>query len=159
MNPYQRNANYLTIGLFIILTGVSVAGAIWLPSPIATHYNIAGKPDRWGSPATLLILPAIVFFILGILGAADKIHPNLMNFPGPRTPANVIRQVHNIRQMSASLRVFIVAMFLLIQGQSIWAKLYNHNQLAGWTIPLVAILPLLLVGFFVRRAYKLIPRQ
>ena len=159
MSRYERNANRLTIVLFICLVLLAVAGAIWLPNPIAVHYNLAGKPDGWGSPATLLILPGIVFFLLGILWATEKAHPDFMNFPGPRTPENVSRQLYNIRQMTASMRVFFTAMFLLIQGQLIWAKLYNHDRLVGWTIPIFVITPLLLIGFFVRRAYKLVPRE
>lgn len=159
MSNYERNANRLTIFLFACLVLLSVAGAIWLPNPVAIHYNLSGKPDRWGSPTTLLIIPGLVFFLLGLLWATEKIHPDLMNFPGPRTPENVARQLHNIRQMSASVRVFFTVMFLLIQGQLVWAKLYNHNQLVGWTIPFLIVAPLLLVGFFIRRAYKLVPRQ
>lgn len=159
MSTYERNANRLTIGLFIALAGISIAGTIWLPNPIAIHYNLSGQPNRWGSPATLLILPFIGFFVIGILGAVGKAHPDFMNFPGPRTPENVVRQVQNTRQMLASLRVFITSLFLVLQCQAIWANLYHQDRLIGWTIPLLIALLLLIVGFFVRRAYKLIPRQ
>ncbi|GAB3985467.1 hypothetical protein GCM10028807_00780 [Spirosoma daeguense] len=158
MSNYERNANRLTNALFVILIALSVGGAIWLPSPIPIHYNMAGQADRWGSPATLLVLPVIAFFTLGILYATRKVHPDFMNFPGPRTPENVARQLQNAYQMMATLRVFIVCLFLSIQVQTIWAKLHNQNQLLGWTIPILTATPLLLAGFFIWRAYKLIPR-
>ncbi|MBD2751609.1 hypothetical protein IC230_01800 [Spirosoma sp. BT704] len=123
------------------------------------HYNLAGKPNRWGSPATLLILPFIVFFVISISWAAEKAHPDFMNFPGPRTPENVSRQLGNIRLMGSTIRVFLTGMFLIIQSQSIWAKYYNHDQLIGWTLPVLLFFLFLLIGFFVRRSYKLIPRQ
>lgn len=159
MSTYERNANRLTIVLFIALTLVSVAGAVWLPGPIAIHYNLSGQPNRWGSPATLLILPVIVFIILGIMQATRNAHPDFMNFPGPRTPENVARQLHNTHLMLASMRVFLAFLFLVIQAQSVWAKLYNQNQLIGWTIPVMIALLFLITGYFVRRAYKLVPRQ
>ncbi|GAB4021843.1 DUF1648 domain-containing protein [Spirosoma koreense] len=159
MSTYVRNANYLTIGLFVLLTGISIAGAVFLPVPVAIHYNLAGKPDRWGSPASLLILPVIVFFLLGIIWATDRAHPDLMNFPGPRTPENVPRQLRNTRLMNATMRVYLTFMFLIIQSQSIWAKFYNRDQLIGWTLPVFMVSLFLIIGFFVRRAYKLVPRQ
>ncbi len=155
----ERTANRLTLALFIALAGISIAGAIWLTGPIPVHYNLSGQPNRWGSPATLLILPFITFFILGIMWASGKAHPDFMNFPGPRTPENVARQVQNMRQMLASLRVFITGLFLILQSQSIWAKFYNQNQLINWTLPLLLVSLFGLIGFFVWRAYKLVPAE
>lgn len=159
MDAYIRNANRITIFLFVILVLVSIAGAVWLPNPIAIHYNLAGKADRWGNPATLLILPFIVFFVISISWAVEKAHPDFMNFPGPRTPENIARQLGNIRLMNASLRVFLAAMFLILQSQSVWAKLYNQDQLIGWTLPVLLIGLFVLIGVFVRRSYKLVPRS
>ncbi|MBN8823287.1 MULTISPECIES: DUF1648 domain-containing protein [unclassified Spirosoma] len=158
MTTYERTANWLTILLLTLLTVLSIVGAVWLPSPIAIHYNLQGQPDRWGSPATLLILPVIAVFTTSLLWVSQKIHPDFMNFPGPRTSENVARQLGNIRLMTASLRLFVVSLFLLIQGQSIWAKFYNHDQLSGWTIPCMISFVFVLVGFFVWRAYKLVPK-
>ncbi|GAB4027508.1 hypothetical protein [Spirosoma gilvum] len=86
-------------------------------------------------------------------------HPDFMNFPGPRTAENVGRQLGNIRLMTASMRLFVASLFLLIHAQSIWAKFYNHDHLIGWTIPSIVGLMLVVVGFFVWRAYKLVPKQ
>jgi uncharacterized membrane protein len=159
MSKFERNANWLTIALFVLLTIVSIAGAIWLPNPTAIHYNLSGKPDRWGSPATLLILPGITFVLLGILWAVPNAHPDFMNFPGPRTPENVTRQVGNTRLLLASMRAFLTGLFLIFQLNSVWAKLYNHDQLTPWVLlPLLAGL-FTLIGIFVRRAYRLVPKQ
>ncbi|WP_020594696.1 DUF1648 domain-containing protein [Spirosoma panaciterrae] len=159
MATYERLTNWLTILLLILLTMFSIAGALWLPNPIAIHYNLHGQPDRWGSPATLLILPVIAFLVIGILWASQKIHPDFMNFPGPRTPENIARQLGNIRLMTASMRLFVASLFLVIQGQSIWAKFYNQDQLIGWTIPSMIGLLTVVVSFFVWRAYKLVPKE
>ncbi|WP_461088988.1 DUF1648 domain-containing protein [Spirosoma gilvum] len=67
MTTYERMTNWLTIVLLTLLTTLSIAGAMWLPSPIAIHYNLHGQPDRWGSPATLLIIPLIALFVTGLL--------------------------------------------------------------------------------------------
>ncbi len=159
MDSYIRNANRLTIFLYVVLLLISAAGAIWLPDSVAIHYKLGGKPDRWGSPASLLVLPFIVFFLLGIIWATDKAHPDFMNFPGPRTPGNVARQLRNTHLMSATVRPFLTLFFVVIQGQSIWAKFYNQDRLIGWSIPVMLVLLFLLIGFFVRRSYQLVPRQ
>ena len=159
MSSYERYTNRLTSILFVALVGVSIAGAVLLPSPVPVHYNFSGQPNRWGSSATLLILPVIVFFLLAILQATRNAHPDFMNFPGPRTPENVARQLHNVHQLLASMRLFFAFLFLVIQAQSIWAKLYHQNQLIGWTIPAMIIVLFLITGYFVWRAYKLAPRH
>ncbi|UFH54259.1 DUF1648 domain-containing protein [Spirosoma sp. KNUC1025] len=159
MSSYERNANRLTVILLVGLTLLSLAGAIWLPTPIAIHYNLSGQPDRWGNPATLLILPLVAFFIAGITWASEKLPPDFMNFPGPRTAENVARQLSNIHLMTASIRPLMVALFLLIQAESIWAKFYNHDRLVSWTIPVMATFITVVIGYFVWRAYRLVPRQ
>lgn len=159
MSSYERKANRLASIPFVALTLVSVAGAIWLPESIPIHYNLRGQPNRWGSPATLLILPVIVFILLSILSATRNAHPDFMNFPGPRTPENVARQRHNTHLMLASMRAFLAFFFLVIQGQSIWAKLYNRDQLSSWTLPCLITMLFVITGYFVWRAYKLVPRQ
>ena len=159
MSTYERIANWLAIGLFSLLLMLSVVGAVTLPDPVPIHYNLAGQIDRWGSPATLLILPFVGLIVLVILFAAAKVHPDFMNFPGPRTPENVTRQLRNTRLMLASLRVFIMALFLSLQTQTVWGMRNPQNRSIGWWLAVLLIPLFLLIGFFVWRSYRLIPRQ
>ncbi|GAB3758185.1 DUF1648 domain-containing protein [Spirosoma pomorum] len=159
MSKFERNAGRLTIFLLIALTIEAVAGVIWLPDRIPVHYNFRGEVDRYGSPATLLILPGIGLFIAFIMRLPRRMPVEMMNFPGPRTPENIARQVENGTLLLASLRPLIISMFLVIQTQSIWKVASGQTLLIRWLLPALIVSMFLVIGFFLRRAYRLVPRQ
>lgn len=151
---YETRLNRLTLFLLVVLAVLSVTGALLLPDRIPVHFNIAGHPDRYGSPAALLVLPALGLAINGLLWATRNVPPELMNFPGPRTPDNVARQMQNIRQLTATLRLLISVSFLLMQANWIWSALHPGKGWAFWPL----LLSLLLLGGivpFIVRAYRM----
>lgn len=66
----------LPLWLLLLPFGVSFALAAWAlprqPERVPVHWNAAGQPDRWGSPAqALLVLPgSLLFGALVVLAAA-----------------------------------------------------------------------------------------
>jgi uncharacterized membrane protein len=159
MSPFERNSHQLTIFLLIALTLEAIAGVIWLPDRIPVHYNFQGEVDRYGSPATLLILPGVGLFIAFIMRLPRSIPVEMMNFPGPRTPENIARQLENGNLLMASLRPLIITMFLVIQTQSIWSVAFGKTYLIRWLLPVLLTIMFLMIGFFLRRAYKLVPKD
>ena len=158
-NRYERSANRLTIVLLVVLAGISIAGMVTLPSRIPIHYNWRGQPDRWGSLSTVLIMPLLALLLSGLLPLTKRIPASLMNFPGPQTPENIDLQVANIWLMIASLRVFIVLLFLALQSQFIWAAAQSQPRLSLVVLPLIVVIQFGVIGFFIWRAYKLVPRS
>jgi uncharacterized membrane protein len=157
MSTFERNSHRLTIFLLIALTIEAIAGVIWLPDRIPVHYTIRGEVDQYGSPATLLILPGVGLFIAFIIRLPRSIPVEMMNFPGPRTPENIARQLENGNLLMASLRPLLIGILLVILTQSIWTIAYGKTKLIGWLLPVLLVIMFLVIGFFLRRAYKLVP--
>lgn len=152
---YETRLNHLTIALFAGLVMVTLYGVLTLHDRIPIHFNLSGEADRWGSPAIMLILPLLCLFIESLLWAIRWVPPELMNFPGPRTPDNVARQVENISQMVATLRVLVATLFLCLVSQWVWRAAHPQPRSMLW-IPFVFVgLLLISTGVFVVRAYRL----
>jgi|GEM_PF-2767707 len=158
MSTFERNSQRLTIFLLIALTIEAVAGVIWLPERILVHYTIRGEVDQYSSPATLLILPGVGVFIALIMRLPRHMPVEMMHFPGPRTPENIARQVENGTLLLASLRPMIIELFLIIQTQAVWTVASGQTYLIRWLLPVLIAFMFLVIGFFLRRTYKRVPR-
>lgn len=152
---YETRLNYLTLALFAGIVVLAVCGLAFLPDRIPVHFNLHGNPDRWGKPSAMLLMPILCLFIEALLWAIRRMPPELMNFPGPRTPGNIARQMHNIRQLLATLRVLVALLFLAMTGQWLRVAVEDQPHLTLW-LPLV-FATMLLVGtaVFGVRAYRL----
>ena len=58
-----------------------------LPDRIPAHFDVAGKVDRWGSKAELLVLPWISILMMAGLEWVSR-HPKLWNIPVAVTEHN-----------------------------------------------------------------------
>jgi len=155
---YETRLNYITVALLAGLVVLTTYGIFTLPDRIAVHFNVSGEPDRWGSPTTLLIPPFLCLLIEGVLWAVRRVPPELMNFPGLRTPDNVARQVLNVQHLLATLRALIAALFLGLVGQWIWVAAHHQPRLGVW-IPFAFVgLLLISTGIFLIRAYRMAPQ-
>lgn len=155
-SSYERIANRLTIFLFLLLVGLSVTAAFWLPDPIPTHFNGNGQADRWSSPTMLLQLPLIGGCMIGLFWAIRHYTPtSLMNIPGPRTPENLARQRQNFDQLMATMQVLITGLFLGITSQIIWVSTHHSKQIVPW--PSFLFIALICISMLISliRAYKL----
>lgn len=156
---YETQLNYVTVALLAGLLSLSVYGVTMLPDRIPVHYNLNGEPDRWGSPTTLLIPPFLCLLIEGLLWAVRRVPPELMNFPGLRTPDNVAWQMRNSHQLLATLRALIAALFVGLIGQWVWTASHDQPRPTLW-IPFVFVgLLLISTGIFMVRAYRMAGRS
>lgn len=156
---HEIRSNYVTVallGIMILLTGY---GLLTLPEKIPIHFNLSGKADRWGSPINLLVIAVLSLLVEGLLWFTDrfieKLPPELLNIPGPRTQPNIDRQLLNFRQLSATMRVLVAGLFLGLIGQIMLIANESGPRLSGWFM-LMFILSLTIVpGVFVVRSYRL----
>lgn len=80
--------------------GVAVYGMKILPDQIAVHYDINGQIDKYGSPAALFILPAIMLLCLALVSfVAHFVRPQRRNMPFEVREANSDRVYGDIRLM------------------------------------------------------------
>ncbi len=73
--------------VFILITGfiLNVLTYLVLPGKIPVHFNIAGKPDRWGSKGEYIALSLAALFVIFILYIIiPEIDPKRRNLQGSR---------------------------------------------------------------------------
>ncbi len=74
----ERIAYLLLLGAF----AVCVEKAIISPGTIATHFDLYGQPDGYGSPWVMLILPAVMLAVNGLISVLiRRVPPEKMNMP------------------------------------------------------------------------------
>ena len=80
--------------------GAAAYGMKILPEQIAVHYDINGQIDKYGSPAALFILPAIMLLCLALVSfVAHFVKPQHWNMPFEVRAANSDRVYGDIRLM------------------------------------------------------------
>lgn len=94
---------------------VSIYGIIVLPDEIAIHFGLDGTADGFGSPKTLLLTPAIVFFILLLISfSAHKVKPENWNIPFELTESNKHKVYRVMLDMLFAIELEIAAFFLYV---------------------------------------------
>jgi uncharacterized membrane protein len=74
---------HLVILILIELAIIAVSAILFplLPDPVATHYNLRGEPDAYGSPWTLaLLMPIMAAVLIGLLTGLPLLGPFRSNF-------------------------------------------------------------------------------
>lgn len=123
------------------LTAWSIAGPYPLPPHIPTHFDIAGRPNAWGEPAMLWLLPIIVTVILGLMSLVSR-RPHSFNFPVRVTPANRPRLESVALGMIAWLRLEIAGAMLWIQYATIESARHSRLGLSPWFVPITIVVVL-----------------
>jgi uncharacterized membrane protein len=105
-----------------------------LPPRIPIHFDIAGNPTGWGSPAGLLLLPGIATLIYLLITAVSQF-PGAFNFPVRVTAENRSRLEALALQMITFIKVELVCLFALIQSAVIDAVRQNRFGLPAALAP------------------------
>ena len=147
----RKTLEIAALALLFVLWGMTawaVLGPHPLPARIPTHFNAAGRPDGWGTPAMLWALPVIAVLVYGLMLLASR-HPRAFRFSPRALPAQR-RQMENVALgMIAWLEIEVVGLFAWIQWETI-----RFARLGEGTLP-VLFLPAALVVIFATIAWHL----
>ncbi len=119
-------------------TAYAVAGPHPLPPRIPTHFDLAGRPNGWGQPGMLWMLPIVATIILGLMSLVAR-HPRAFNYPLRVTPATRPRLEAIALGMIAWLQLEIAALFLLIQYAIIQSARIARNPLPPAFMPIALL--------------------
>jgi uncharacterized membrane protein len=155
LSRHQTRINYLVFSLIIAQAILAIYGLLTLPGRIPTHFNLSGRADGWGSPTTLLVFPGLSLLLDFLFRLNRHIPAELMNFPGPRTPDNITRQMDNIGQMMLVFRLFVAGLFLIFQTQMLRVATEARPILPIWFMLIFIGVMLGMPVVFVVRAYRL----
>lgn len=138
--------NVLSVLLIIIMVIYTFNVYSQLPDTIATHFNIKGEADDWGSKATIFIMPLITILLFISMYFLSKA-PHLYNYTVVITEENAPRIYPVARLMMAVLNFIIVLMFSFFVLES--AQTANgHSFIGPWFAFVVLFAPLGIIVFF-----------
>lgn len=107
----------VTKGLRIValgITGVTLIGVVVgyaaLPDEIATHFNVQGEADAWGSKSSIIWLTAMFVAMVGGLTWLSH-HPRVFNYPTEITEMNAQRLYRVGEQMMVGVNVSLAITF------------------------------------------------
>jgi uncharacterized membrane protein len=142
----------ISLGALAVLFWITcrtIYGPERLPDRIPTHFDLAGRPNGWGSPTALLLLPVVAVAIyLGI--TLTSRFPSAFHYPVRVTPQNRPRLQALSLQMIVCLKTELMCLFAWIQWSIVEAVRNGSGSLS------VALVPLSLVAVFATVGWHLV---
>ncbi|MBQ9934738.1 MAG: DUF1648 domain-containing protein [Lachnospiraceae bacterium] len=127
----------------ILCLAIMIGSLVWLiaywkniPDEIATHFNLYGEADNFGSKKDIIVLPIFAWLTYGMMSLVECI-PGAWNTGVKVTPENSARVYSIIKGMLVTLKLFVVLTFTLI---TVFSAI-------GTSIPIL-FLPVELIGIF-----------
>ncbi|HEX6693345.1 MAG TPA: DUF1648 domain-containing protein [Longimicrobiales bacterium] len=149
-------SRFLTI--FNVLLAVALVGlcALWysgMPDRIPIHFDLAGRPDGWGSRASFIVLPLIGLLVAGSMAAIGRAavrNPGLMNIPGKATLLELAPEAQREALEPVKVMMDLMATLILLLFHVVCASTYRASQghdvsnLIG--LPLYALIAAMLIA-------------
>ena len=125
-------------GAIITLAGVAV-----LPEEVPVHWGAGGQPDRYGSPATYLLLPGILVFCSSSMSS-------VVHFLDPDTwsKPSELREEDKLLWWQTSVSV-VVGCEAVLGGWLLLDSLLTVAQLSDLMLPSIALLVVVMAAAIV----------
>ena len=137
MDAMRRTLEAIGLAALAVLFWVTyraLNGPDPLPARIPTHFDFAGQPNGWGSPSSLLLLPAVALVIYLSITLVSRF-PSAFNYPVRVTPENRAQLEALALGMVAWLKVELVCLFAWIQWSTIEAAQHGQGGLSSALLP------------------------
>ena len=132
-------ASWLVLLIPWTVTAQAILGPDPLPQRIPTHFDMAGKPNGWGTPGMLWVLPAMATGIFLFMTLVARF-PAAFNFP-MRVPPRARPQLEAIAlNMISWLKVEVVGLFAWIQYGTIRMVRQGQGRLSPASVPLLLLI-------------------
>ena len=135
----QRNGNLLNkTSIYILL--LLMSGALWLfhvyiimanwhilPENVPIHFDLSGRPDRWGAKKALILLPLIHLGMIGELGSLTFINAKTFaQYSSSKSVQSPI-QIHYSRLLLLIILVIVSLLLMDISHESICLAIKKVN--------------------------------
>jgi uncharacterized membrane protein len=127
------------LAALFFVTGRAFYGSAPLPDRIPTHFDLAGQPNGWGSPSSLLLLPAVALALYLIITLAS-LFPSAFNFPVRVTTENRARLQALALQMVSWLKAETICMFVWIQSSILDGIRHGRFSMSAALVPASLVL-------------------
>jgi Protein of unknown function (DUF1648) len=126
------------LGVLSWITYRALYGPTPLPDRVPTHFDAAGHPNAWGSPAGIIVLPAIAGALYLLMSVVMRF-PDAFHYPVPVTALNLTRLQQVTLGMIAWLKAELACLFCVLQ----WIYVRSAQSGDG------RMFPMILPGFIV----------
>lgn len=141
------------LGLQISITALALFGDQKLPDRIPIHFDNAGNPSGWGSPAMLLLLPLVAVINYLLLTVVTKF-PSAFNYPVRVTVANRLRLQGLALDMIAWLKAEIVCLFARMQWVTIEVARHPQRGMPPSMMPVALVVVFATVTFYIAAMFR-----
>lgn len=128
------------------VTYLAFEGPDRLPDRVPIHFDIAGNPNGWGSPAALLLLPIVavgLYFGMTVVSG----FPGAFNYPVRVTRENLGRLQSVTLNMIAWLKAELSCFFAILQWAIIRAVRSGQGHLFALLVPALLVVVFSTIGW------------
>lgn len=135
------------------LTWQALYGPNRLPDRIPTHFDAAGHPNGWGSPSTMLLMPAIALGVYMLLTVVARF-PGGFNYPIRPTPEILPRLRSVTQDMLVLLKAELAFLFTALQWVFIRSARTGEGHLFTQVLPVVILMTLGTVAWYIFALFR-----
>ena len=138
--------------VLVFLFGYSILQYPQLPATIPTHFNLEGKPDGYGSKASILLLPVIGAVLFGGMPILNK-YPHIFNYLYTVTEENAERQYRSATRLIRVMKLLVVCLFAFLQYKVIKGATSGNARIGNgiWIIMLAGLVAPMAISFWMSR--------
>jgi len=152
MRKWLEGIALLALGLHIAITLLALIGAEKLPEKIPIHFDVKGRPNGWGSPAMILLLPAITVFIYLLFTVVTRF-PGAFNYPVKVTSLNRQRLQNLVLDLMAWLKAEVVTLLTWMQWVMIEVARHPEKHMPAMTVAAFVVV-FATVTFYIVQLFK-----
>ena len=160
LRPQAKAVDYIleAAGVLALAAILAFIALSWsrLPATLPTHFDFAGKPNAWGSRASILFLPCVTLVLYAGLCILQRF-PWVYNYAVDIGPDNAETQYRLAIRLLRALKAILAATFGWIDYSTVRTALAATGQggsadggLGPFMIPaLLAVMAIVVISFIV----------
>lgn len=153
MRKILESVSLAALALIVGVTALAMVGPHRMTGRIPVHFDAAGQPDGWGSPASLLAMPILALVLYGLMTVVAR-YPSAFNFPVRVTPANRSRLEALALQMISWLKAEVLCLFAWVQEATVASARGGEAHLSFWFMPITLVGVFATIGWYVAAMLK-----
>lgn len=148
MRKTMEVAGIVMLAVLCWITFAALNGPEPLPLRIPTHFDISGRPNAWGSPQMLWLLPLIGTGLYALMTVLGSIRFRSFNLPVRVTEANLPFIQDQTAVMVAWIKFEVLGLFVYIQRTIIQGAREGEFHLEPMMIPVFLVVIFATVGWY-----------
>lgn len=144
------------VALLALVLGIAAVLRAWpdLPATVPMHFDLAGRPDGWGSRKALLLLPGVSIFLYVLLSLVQRLPASWYNYPVAIDAESLERQHRLARGLIVSLKAAIMGLFAHLALAIVDIALDRSESFGPWLVAGWLVVIFGLVAVYLIRARR-----